>query len=63
MPGSGDERLRPEREPERTAGAILFDDYLAARARYFEGLRRDAEIRRLERAWGAEPRAAAGDDG
>jgi hypothetical protein len=28
-----------------------FEEYIAARARYFERLRIDSEIRRLERAW------------
>ncbi len=61
MWGAGEERLWPDDEAEAWTGAILFDDYLAARERYFEGLRRDSEIRRLERAWGAEPAGAADD--
>jgi hypothetical protein len=28
-----------------------FEAYQSARERFFEGLRRDAEIRRLERLW------------
>ncbi len=61
MSGAGDEWLRADHDRETTTGAILFDDYLAARERYFEALRRDSEIRRLERAWDAEPREAAGE--
>jgi hypothetical protein len=28
-----------------------FDEYVAARERYFEQLRIDSEVRRLERSW------------
>jgi len=40
-----------------------YEDYRAARERYFERLRADSEIRRLEKAWrlqavAPDPRAA-----
>lgn len=38
-----------------------FEAYASARERFFQGLRRDAEIRRLERLWrvGSEQRERA----
>ena len=40
-----------------------FGEYCAARNRYFEGLRIDSEIRRLERAWQQAPHGEHRDAG
>jgi len=37
-----------------------FADFQAARERFFEALRRDSELRRLEAAWRLEPRPPHG---
>jgi hypothetical protein len=42
--------------PERSPLAVgTFSDFLGARERFFEALRRDSELRRLEAAWGLPP--------
>ena len=44
---------RPNEADDRGARTLSvgFDEYVAARERYFERLRIDSEIRRLERSW------------
>lgn len=48
MSDSADARRRDARDALRVRG---FDEYVAARERFFHRLRADAEIHRLERAW------------
>lgn len=66
MSESRDER--PTEADDRGWGMLStgFDDYVAARERYFEQLRMDSEVRRLERSWrlpafgtGSDERATA----
>lgn len=42
---------RPTRHPSPLAPGAAYSDYQDARARFFETLRRDSELRRLEAAW------------
>lgn len=44
---------RPKRADDRGVRTLPadFDEYVAARERFFERLRIDSEIRRLERSW------------
>ena len=49
MSGTGEGR-RDGREGHLVPG-VGYEDYRSARERYFERLRVDSEIRRLEKAW------------
>jgi hypothetical protein len=63
MSGAAEPRA-PEPEKGRRHGPAGFGEYSAARDRFFERLRIDSEIRRLERAWrqptSGGPQAAGG---
>jgi hypothetical protein len=51
MSESRDERPREADDRGWRMLSTGFDEYAAARERYFEQLRMDSEVRRLERSW------------
>ena len=56
--GAGDGRERDDRGRCDTS----YGDYRSARERFFEALRIDSEIRRLEMAWTMAPREPSFED-
>lgn len=63
MSESRDERPREADDRGWRTLSTGFDEYVAARERYFEQLRIDSEIHRLERSWRMPAFGTGSDEG
>lgn len=58
-----DERPREADDRGCRMLSASFDEYVAARERYFENLRMDSEVRRLEQTWRLPALGRGSDEG